>query len=926
MPVATANEIGRRRQTLDGATDVAELAGRLARLAADVVQRPLYIPSQKALLSKDGGVCPHDGSRLTFDPFSPDRHECPACGAVQEGERHHRAWIWRYHIWLTERAIHLALLDSLGAAVGGGAGRAREIVVSYARRYRDYPNIDNVLGPTRLFFSTYLESIWLIQLVITASLLEWRDEDAGLDDLRAVVEESAALIGSFDEGWSNRQVWNSTALIAAGRWLGDETLLERGLEGPHGITALLMSAVSEDGRWHEGENYHFFALRGFLLAAELLRPAGIDVYHEDPWKQRMRNMYAAPLVSVMPDLSIPARGDSPFGVTLLQERFAELWEIGWSRTGDPRLAGVLAAMYQADLPTGEEHGLAEIAEVEQNRQPQRPSRTRLGWKALLWMREEAPSGNTDAWHAGSVLVEPAGPAILRPTANRYVALECAGTGGGHGHPDQLHLTVYWDHAWLMDFGTGSYVAESLHWYRSTLAHNAAGLSGAGQVGGRGWCTAFDENGEWGWCRGVSQGSLGPQTCVTRTVVAGPDYVVDTVEISAPERCVVDLPFHFLGKLQVSDLSTDEMSAESRQVLGAEAGHESGYDAVDEVHVFTVPPERVRCVAGLRELDVLLAPRPNESCLLMRAPGPPSLALADTERREFLVRRSAGSGKWVQVYAPTSIGLARVTIDANDIVIERDDGRVDTVTLADDGVRIVDGSRRVTRLRGILQPLPPASPSSSREPRPPGVRCQLLDQVPGLDGYFDAVAPDTVVSLGRTHYRRSESDYPGEDAFTARVAISAHAHRLYVGVEVRKPRVLFRAADAHDPQLDNETPDIHSDGVQFYVDRGGWCGFVAIPEEGGERVRVRPVAGTMAVAGQLTGTWRRTADGYVMLLQFDARAAFIAGEQVLVQVVVNEMQPGRWRRAGQLALVGGGGWIYLRGDRESPAAAAMAEVR
>ena len=54
MPVATANEIGRRRQTLDGATDVAELAERLARLAAGVVQRPLYIPSQKALLSKDG--------------------------------------------------------------------------------------------------------------------------------------------------------------------------------------------------------------------------------------------------------------------------------------------------------------------------------------------------------------------------------------------------------------------------------------------------------------------------------------------------------------------------------------------------------------------------------------------------------------------------------------------------------------------------------------------------------------------------------------------------------------------------------------------------------------------------------------------------------------------------------------------------------
>jgi hypothetical protein len=43
-------------------------------------------------------------------------------------------------------------------------------------------------------------------------------------------------------------------------------------------------------------------------------------------------------------------------------------------------------------------------------------------------------------------------------------------------------------------------------------------------------------------------------------------------------------------------------------------------------------------------------------------------------------------------------------------------------------------------------------------------------------------------------------------------------------------------------------------------------------------------------------------------------------------VVNEMQPGRERRAGQLALAGGGGWVYLRGDRESWVNAVRAEVR
>jgi hypothetical protein len=193
-------------------------------------------------------------------------------------------------------------------------------------------------------------------------------------------------------------------------------------------------------------------------------------------------------------------------------------------------------------------------------------------------------------------------------------------------------------------------------------------------------------------------------------------------------------------------------------------------------------------------------------------------------------------------------------------------------------------------------------------------------------YFDALVPDTVVTLGAAHYRRSEVAYPGERVFAARVAAAAHEHRLYVGVEVRKPDVVLRAADAEDPRLDNEVPDIHSDGVQFYLDWNGWRGFVAVPEEDGGTVRVRPVAGTSAEADQLSGTWQRTADGYRVLLAFDAGVELRTGDHVVMQVVVNEMQADRMRRAGQLALAGGGGWVYLRGDREWSVNAVRAEVR
>ncbi len=51
----------------------------------------------------------------------------------------------------------------------------------------------------------------------------------------------------------------------------------------------------------------------------------------------------------------------------------------------------------------------------------------------------------------------------------------------------------------------------------------------------------------------------------------------------------------------------------------------------------------------------------------------------------------------------------------------------------------------------------------------------------------------------------------------------------------------------------------------------------------------------------------------------------SGTTFRVNFVVNEMYPERVRRAGQLALANGGGFVYLRGDRESPWLAAEAVV-
>jgi len=167
--LVSADMLRQRRDIAAG--PLAPLATSLARDLEPLLRAPLFIPEEKAQLSRAGGRCERDGSLLEFDPFAPRHHRCPLCGTVYIGESHYRFWIYWYQLWLAERAVHAALLSSLGAGPSL-ASLARRILLQYAERYSRYPNVDNVLGPTRLFFSTYLESIWLLQICIATDLME----------------------------------------------------------------------------------------------------------------------------------------------------------------------------------------------------------------------------------------------------------------------------------------------------------------------------------------------------------------------------------------------------------------------------------------------------------------------------------------------------------------------------------------------------------------------------------------------------------------------------------------------------------------------------------------------------------------------------------------------------------------------------------
>jgi hypothetical protein len=231
-----------------------------------------------------------------------------------------------------------------------------------------------------------------------------------------------------------------------------------------------------------------------------------------------------------------------------------------------------------------------------------------------------------------------------------------------------------------------------------------------------------------------------------------------------------------------------------------------------------------------------------------------------------------------------------------------------------------GSVRLAGRRAAEEPFQPLleidAPVKAR-----ALALRIADR-PALDGSlagFDVEEP--LVIDTEDQYRRSEEPYPGPDELSAIVYVNWTDDALYLAVEVTKPDVWFRPRDAAPLSLDNEVDDIHSDGVQIYFqegEAGDTLGFLVVPEESGG-LRVHPVAGTAARSDQLAGAWMRTDTGYRITarLALSESAHAHAGHRYGFDVLVNEMQEDRTRRAGQLVWSGGNGWVWLRGDRQSP---------
>jgi hypothetical protein len=151
------------------------------------------------------------------------------------------------------------------------------------------------------------------------------------------------------------------------------------------------------------------------------------------------------------------------------------------------------------------------------------------------------------------------------------------------------------------------------------------------------------------------------------------------------------------------------------------------------------------------------------------------------------------------------------------------------------------------------------------------------------------------------------------------------------VDVVKSEVFPRDLKAEPLRLDNEPDEIHADGIQVYLRLPAdetVIGLVVVPSAEDGALITRGVAGTSGSPEMVQGSWRPTDSGYRLTLGIrpPGWADVRRGDEIGFDLLVNEMQPGRLRRAGQLVWSGGGGWVWLRGDRQDPARFGILELR
>lgn len=394
-------------------------------------------------------ICPIDNKRFRSDPSRPEQDYD---GCV----------IMNVHGQLANRVRDLGILYQV-TGDRRYARKAAEIALQYAERYASYP-LHTIRGEARIGGGkvgpqTLDEAVWLIPMAQGTDLI-WDTLSPTEQDLLAqklFLPAAREVILPHQLGVHNIQCWKNSAVGLTGLLLDEEELIQQAIHHPErGYWTQMRKGVTADGVWWEGAwGYHFYTLSSLWHLTEAARHCGIDLYGEE-----LRRMYDAPFRFATPSLLLPAFNDST-EVNLRSQ--APAYELAYARYKNPLYVQLLAA-------SNRENDYALWFGVESLPKP----------GAMRWSSANYPTSGYAVLAKG------------RGEKATWLCLKYGPHGGGHGHPDKLHLEIHAEGAPVAtDPGMARYgVPIHANWYRTTLAHNTLVVDERDQQPTEGKCLQF----------------------------------------------------------------------------------------------------------------------------------------------------------------------------------------------------------------------------------------------------------------------------------------------------------------------------------------------------------------------------------------------------------------------------------------------------
>lgn len=502
--------------------------------------------------------CGNCGVALGFEFTEPREHVCPTCGKRHEGEPWDGAWRTCLHGSIAVNLERAALLARLHPEREDYRRYVREVILFYAEHYADYEVHGEHAGQGRILPQCLDEAIFVIAIGRALSFgrgLGWFSAGEESTIGEHFFRPAAALLQPQITQTHNIHAWMDSALIVAGAYLRDESLVDFAIEGEHGWKNQLAKGVNDDGFWFEGAmTYHFYTFNALFAGAWAAAEHGRDLFATP----KLFQMLEAPLGLVYPDGVFPAHNDCWIDVKLIDA--AGLYEVV-SRLR-PEFANTLGWLYPRDH---ERPVCAPLSSVVNRLQTPRTAFARNSVAALLFGQPDLPHGTPPP--RASRLFRASGIGILENEHVR-VCLRFTPDAKGHDHCDKLGLDVFAGGVPISaDLGTTGYAAKINQFYRSPAAHNMVVVNGERQQ---------HSNGELvDWNAGALTASANhalPGVALQRRITLAAEGWTDSFTVDSREEATLDWVFHSRGEITTSVLLEEVASP----------GDRNGYEYLTQV--------------------------------------------------------------------------------------------------------------------------------------------------------------------------------------------------------------------------------------------------------------------------------------------------------------------------------------------------------